>query len=252
MDVLIGSTGFVGGHLGAQHRFDLALHRPTIESLTGQDVDLLVCAGLPAAKWIANSEPLADWQNMAGLAQVLTTVRAARPVLISTIDVFQPPVDVDERSAVAFAGPGAYGANRAWFEAFFQWRFPNATVVRLPGLFASDLRKNLIFDFKEGREDQYSAMNPTSRFQFFDASRTWEVVQRATHHGIRLLNVASEPVTAQAVADLFGVRLFGESEPIAYDMRSLHADAFGGRDGYLYSRAEVLSGIGSACAGTAR
>lgn len=211
--------------------------------LTGRSVDLLVCAGLPAEKWRANKEPHADWRNMTQLAQVLATVTARRAVLISTIDVYQPAVRVDETLPPDFAGGSAYGEHRAWFEAFFASRFPDSTVVRLPGLFAPDLRKNLIFDLLHDRKDQWQAMNPTSRFQFFDTSRTWEMCQWAQAHAIPLLNVSSEPVTAQEVADLFGVTLSGDSAPAEYDMRSIHADDFGGHDGYLFGKDEVLSAI---------
>jgi hypothetical protein len=86
-------------------------------------------------------------------------------------------------------------------------------------------------------------MNPASRFQFFDARRTWEMVQWAWSQDVPLLNVSSEPITAQAIADLFGVRLAGDSPLAEYDMRSVHASAFGGTNGYLFNKAEILTAI---------
>jgi nucleoside-diphosphate-sugar epimerase len=243
MDVLVGSTGFVGGHLSQAHHFSLSVHRPNVGELANRDVELLVCAGLPAEKWRANKNPRADWDNMAGLAQVLASVRAQRAVLISTIDVYQPALRVDETNAADFDASGAYGMHRAWFEAFFASRFDECTIVRLPGLFAPDLRKNLIHDLLHGREDQWRGMNPASRFQFFDARRTWEMVQWAWSQDVPLLNVSSEPITAQAIADLFGVRLAGDSPLAEYDMRSVHASAFGGTNGYLFNKAEILTAI---------
>lgn len=243
VDALVGSTGFVGGHLQRAHRFDLSVHRSDVGELTGRHVDLLVCAGLPAAKWLANKDPQADWSNMAALAKVLATVRPARAVLISTIDVYQPAVDVDESDPPDFDAPGAYGAHRAWFETFFQARFPGSTVLRLPGLFGPDLRKNLIYDLLHGRRDQWQAMNPESRFQFFDATRTWDVVEQAWRHGLSLVNVTSEPVSAQQISALFAVELRGTSPAVSYDMRSLHAERFGGSDGYIFSARQVLRQI---------
>ncbi len=243
METLIGSTGFVGSHLAREREFTVKVHRSDVGSIAGSSTNLLVCAGLPAQKWQANRSPSADWANMAGLAQILASVRADRAVLISTIDVYQPAVDVDEDDAPRLEGPGAYGAHRAWFEAFFRSQFPHSLVVRLPGLFASDVRKNLVHDLIHGREDQWGQINPNSTFQFFDATRTWSVIERAWSRGIELLNVTSEPVSAQSVADLFDVRLQAQTDAIAYDVRSIHAESLDGRNGYLYSAEATLEGI---------
>ena len=86
-------------------------------------------------------------------------------------------------------------------------------------------------------------MNPASRFQFFDTRRTWEMVEWAWSQDIDLLNVSSEPVTAQEVADVFGVTLTGDSPVADYDMRSVHAAAFGGADGYLFDKRQILAAI---------
>lgn len=243
MDALVGSTGFIGAQLLAMHDFDLAVHRPDVDTLRGQHLELLVCAGLPAAKWQANADPATDWANMASLAQVLATVTAERAVLISTVDVYQPAIAVDETTPATYNGTQAYGTHRAWFEAFFTSHFDDGLVLRLPGLFGPGLRKNLIYDLLNGRSDQYAGVNPTARFQFFDTARTWEVIEAAWTHQVRLLNVASEPVSAQDVADLFGVELTGSGPAARYDMRSVHAGLWGGREGYLYSRSEIVAGI---------
>lgn len=243
MRILVGKTGFVGSHLSRSHGFDVEVHRPDVRSILGSSADLLVCAGLPAEKWRANLNAGADWMNMAGLAQVLSTVRAERAVLISTIDVYQPAVNVDEDDPAHLDASDAYGTHRAWFETFFRARFADSLILRLPGLFAPDLRKNLVHDLMHGRNDQWARINPNSTFQFFDVTRTWTVIEHAWTSGIQLLNVTSEPVTAQAIANLFGVVLDAETESVQYDMRSRHARTFGGRDGYLFAAEKVLEGI---------
>lgn len=251
MGVLVGSTGFVGGHLARQHGFTKHVHRSDITTIAGLDTDLLVCAGLPAEKWRANQDPSGDSDNMAALAQVLATVRAERAVLVSTIDVYQPAVGVDETTPPKFDGSGAYGAHRAWFEAFFQSNFSNTLVLRLPALYASDVRKNLVHDLLHGKADQWARVSPSSTFQFFDATQTWTTIERAWAERIALLNVTSEPVTAQAVADLFAVRLTAQTPAAEYDMRSVHADTLGGRDGYLFTAESILQDI-SALRGASR
>ena len=57
---LIGYTGFVGSNLARQLRFDATYNTSNIESIAGEEFDLLVCAGVRAEKWIANANPDAD------------------------------------------------------------------------------------------------------------------------------------------------------------------------------------------------
>jgi len=49
----------------------------------------VVCAALPAAKWLANKEPEKDKEEVEGLAAILCTLKTPRLVLISTIDVYK-------------------------------------------------------------------------------------------------------------------------------------------------------------------
>ena len=243
MSVLIGSTGFVGGHLSRHHAFTEQVHRTNVESIIGLETDLLVCAGLPAEKWRANSDPEADWNNMVHLAQVLTSVRAERAILISTIDVYQPAIEVDETNSANFDGHGAYGMHRAWFEAFFKSCFTNILIMRLPGLFARDVRKNLVYDLMNNRLDQLSGVNANSMFQFFDVTQIWEIINKASSNDIKLLNVTSEPVSAKQIGDLFNISLAGLSPPVSYNMKSIHANVFGGSSGYIFDQASILGAI---------
>lgn len=243
MSILIGSTGFVGGHLQKDHEFDYKFHRPNIAEIKDLETDLLICAGLPAEKWKANKDPNTDWENVFQLAQMLTKVKAERAVLISSIDVYQPALNVTENDSPSFNGEGAYGRNRAWFETFFTSNFPHSTVLRLPGLFAGDLKKNLIFDLMNGRTDQFRNVNKNSLFQFFDVSKIWDVLDVCLESNLSVLNLATEPITAQEIADLFNVELTESGKIVQYDMRSIHAAAFKGKAGYIRSKYEILGEI---------
>ena len=252
VSIIIGKTGFVGSHLLKHHQFDLQVNRSNLYSLKEAETDLLICAGLPAAKWQANREPEEDWENVRLLAEFVATTSADQAVLISTVDVYQPAIEVNEEISPSFNGPAAYGTNRAWFEAFFRWKFKSGLIIRLPGLYASDVRKNLIHDLLHQRRDQLDSVNPNSAFQFFNVTRTWEVINQALAKGITLLNVTSQPVAAQEVAEIFGAKLSGEGAPQRYDMRSVHADSFGGENGYLFSRNDVLGDIEHLASGVHR
>ena len=81
MNLLIGSTGFVGSHLRNQYSFEYQVHRPNVSSIRNGDFNLVVCAGLPAEKWRVEKEPESDWQNLKELAGVISTITAKQAVL---------------------------------------------------------------------------------------------------------------------------------------------------------------------------
>ncbi len=67
-------------------------------------------------------------------------------VLISTIDVFRTPKDVDERSPIHTDGLHAYGYDRYQMELWVRERYPDALIVRLPALFGKGIKKNFLYD----------------------------------------------------------------------------------------------------------
>ena len=243
MSALIGHTGFVGGHLQTEISFQEKYNRSNISKIQGLKTDLIICAGLPAEKWKANSDPDSDWLNMANLSHLISTIEADRAILISTIDVYQPPREVTESSQPNLIGTEAYGRNRAWFEMFFRAKFPNSLIVRLPGLFAPNLKKNLIFDLINKREDQYSNVDGESKFQFFDITQISKIIDIALEHQLLTLNIASEPLTAQEIADIFKVQLSTGKNKLNYQMKSNHESLFGGENGYLFSKEQIIRGI---------
>ena len=64
-DLLVGSTGFVGGNLMASHTFDAAYHSTDVAEGFGCSNELVVYAGVPAAMFLANQDPAADLAVMA-------------------------------------------------------------------------------------------------------------------------------------------------------------------------------------------
>jgi dTDP-4-dehydrorhamnose reductase len=243
MSALIGSTGFVGGHLQKSFEFTHTYNRTNIFEIQGLETDLLICAGLPAEKWKANMDPESDWWNMANLAQKISSVSAEKAILISTIDVYQPPLDVTEDDKPNYIGYSAYGRNRAWFETFFVSQFSNTLIIRLPGLFASDLKKNFIYDLIYNRSDQISNVHQNSKFQFYNVEGIWDLIQKCHENRISVLNVATEPVSAQEIADVFNITLSKSKDQIEYRMKSNHYKSFDGKNGFLQGKEHVLEGI---------
>ena len=93
------------------------------------------------------------------------------------------------------------------------------------------------------RFDQLQNVNPKSEFQYFDVTQTWSVIEKCIESDIRILNVATEPIRAEEIAQLFNVELHGNSSPIYYDFRTKHDRLFGGKSGYLRNSTEILSAI---------
>lgn len=242
---LIGYTGFVGGGLLRQRRFEEMYRSVNIEGIRGKEYGLLVCAGAPAAKWKANRDPEADWANLRRLIEALRTVRAERAVLLSTVDVFGEPWGVEEDTVVDPDKATAYGRHRFWLEEAFQGIFRAACVVRLPGLFGAGLRKNFLYDLLANPE-ALRLTHSESEFQFYDTGRLWGDIERALELGLRLVHLASEPVRASEVAwRAFGRRFENKTEqaPVRYDMQSGHARALGGRERYLTTAGEICAEI---------
>lgn len=243
MSALIGSTGFVGSHLQKDFEFSHNFNSSNIAEIQNLRTDLLICAGLPAEKWKANTDPESDWSNMAKLAQYISSVFAEKAILISTIDVYQPAWEVTEDNKPNFDGEAAYGRNRAWFESFFTSQFPNTIVIRLPGLFGHGLKKNFIFDLMNKRRDLISNVHRDSEFQFYNIHGIWNLINLCIKNEIPLLNVATEPVKAQEIAGIFNFSLQESKEKVLYRMQSKHFDKFDGSNGFLHSKKEILESI---------
>ena len=63
-NALIGFSGFVGSTLLKQTHFS-ALYRSTnIHEIENRKFDVVVCAGAPAQKWIANRDPAVDRKSV--------------------------------------------------------------------------------------------------------------------------------------------------------------------------------------------
>lgn len=241
---LIGATGFVGTSLLRQRSFDHLFHSRNIGELPERHYDLVVCAGAPAQKWIANRDPAADRERLASLRDAIRRVECARFVLVSTVDVFSRAIEVDENSSPDVSNANAYGLHRLQLEEIVRSRFPSALIVRLPGLVGPGLRKNIIYDFHHA--NNLDAIDSRARFQFYPIVQLWSDLSTALALGLGLVHLTAEPVSVAEVAqEAFGVPFGNERPgvPAEYDFRSEYAALFGGRGKYQYSRRESLIAI---------
>ena len=145
-DLLVGSTGFVGGNLRAKHTFTAVCHSSDIAAQYGTQPDLCVYAGVPAAMFLANADPEADMEVMRTARENLRKIAPKSLVLISSIAVFADSRGRCEDDAPDTDGLPAYGRNRLQLEQWVREDFNDALIVRLPALYGAGLKKNFLFD----------------------------------------------------------------------------------------------------------
>lgn len=297
---LVGYTGFVGSNIYAQGKDSISAvyNSKNIEDAYGTKPDVLIYAGLRAEKYLANTATDKDLELIYEAQKNIEKIAPKKLVLISTIDVFKNPINVDEESEIDTDNLHAYGYNRYVLEQWVREHYEDALIIRLPGLFGSNIKKNFIYDYinvipfmlKESKMDElvkidsdiinyymlqnngfyklteldnasrkllkdkfkkigFSALNFTdsrSVYQFYDLKRLWKDIGIALDDDIRLWHPATEPISASELYKyLSGQEFVNEisNAPAFYDYRTIHADVFGGANGYICQKEEVLANI---------
>lgn len=169
MTALVGYTGFVGSNIyaSAASQIDAVYNSKNIGEAYGTNPDLLIYAGLRAEKYLANNAPEKDMELIIQAEENIKKINPRKLVLISTIDVFMMPKDVDENSKIDTENLHAYGYNRYKLELWVRDNYPNALIIRLPGLFGKNIKKNFIYDYinvipfmlKESKFKELSALD---------------------------------------------------------------------------------------------
>ncbi len=241
---LIGFSGFVGRNLARSADFDLLVNSANLESLQGAHIDRLVCAGLPAAKWIANQKPVEDAQNVRRLERTLKTLQASTVVVISTIDVYPSTHEVDESYDCSGITNHPYGTHRLEFEHFVRSTFPHAFIVRLPALFGPGMKKNILHDLLNG--NRLERINVASRFQWYPIERLPQDLHVVERIGLRLVNLFTEPIVTGAIVDeLFPAEAIGRLPDTCanYDLHTRYGREFGGNEKYVMTASAVMQAM---------
>ncbi len=147
MEYIVGYTGFVGSNIVANHTFDGMFNTKNIEESFGGNPDLLVYSGVRAEMFLANQNPAADLALMDEAIENIKRIHPKKIVLISSIAVYQNLDNVDEDYEIDETKLTAYGANRLYLERWVQANIKDHLIVRLPGLYGRNLKKNFIYDF---------------------------------------------------------------------------------------------------------
>ena len=298
MKILVGSTGFVGSNIYQLGEFDKGYNSKNIREAYGTKPELLVYSGLPAEKFLANSNPDKDMELIREAEKNIESIAPKKIILISSIDVFKNPINVDEYTIIDTKNLHPYGYNRYNLEIWVKNNFKDSIIIRLPALFGNNLKKNFIYDFiniiptmlqkekftelllldkeiekyyklysngfykvRELNKDEkkilkekfkilgFSALNFTdsrNMYQFYPLDRLWQDINICIKNNIKLWHPATEPIVIEELYSYLTGRKFRNEvfeTIIRYDYKTIHANLFGGKNGYIYNKEEILKAI---------
>jgi hypothetical protein len=248
---LIGYTGFVGSNLASSAHFTDRYNSRNIGDIAGRSYDLVVSAFGRADSHRINSQGADDLAEVKDFTALLATVQAAKLVVVSTVCVYPGGTRPDETSPLSADDLTPYGANRLYMEQVLSERF-DTLVLRLPQLYGIGLKKGIVYDLLNNYRVEY--IRPDGLFQYYDLRRLWADTQVALEAGLDALNIATPPLASSLVAaECFGIdiadQVVTQESPFASmytrDMRTIHADLFGGPAGYLMDQTAELAALRS-------
>lgn len=143
---LVGYTGFVGSNISSNFKFDNLYNSKNIEGAFGTKPDLLIYSGVRAEKFLANNEPEKDLEIVNNAFENIKKINPKQVVLISTVDVYKNPTGANENIEIDISGLVPYGLNRYKLECMVEREFDNHLIIRLPGLYGKNIKKNFIYD----------------------------------------------------------------------------------------------------------
>ncbi len=85
-----------------------------------------------------------------------------------------------------------------------------------------------------------------SNYQFYNLNNLCKDVNTALKENIRLLNITTEPVSVAEVYKYLCGKEFTNylsKDPFDYNVKSIYAELFGGNDGYMLGKEQVLNDI---------
>ncbi|MDR1635575.1 MAG: NAD-dependent epimerase/dehydratase family protein [Bifidobacteriaceae bacterium] len=244
MRTLINSVDSIGAALAETVHFDRIYPADRIEEAVQTDLDSVVATAVAPLEWATNQAPSQDLYAIRRLQEIMATCQVSHVTLISSCAVYPVPVRVDERDSIDPQALTPYARHRYELERWCQAHW-ETTVVRLPHVFGGPYRSAL----RNPASDlaRLAALNPASTKQHYDLSRLADDLRVVKRLGLRLVNLVTPPLSNQRVlGDLLGMGPLPGAEMVCKvirDVRSTHAEAFGGAEGYIETEEEELAQI---------
>jgi hypothetical protein len=127
--------------------------------------------------------------------------------------------------------------------------------------YSQDANGNYIYDKDTAQSDSTSLVSvleglgftslvftdSRSSFPFYDLSRLSGHIDVAVENKLELVNFATQPVSAKEVArEVFDMNFTNENPnrpPAKYDIKTKYYELFGGTNGYIYDKSQVIAQI---------
>jgi nucleoside-diphosphate-sugar epimerase len=229
---LIGANGFVGSSFAR-----LLLQKSGVELVTvtrqnysacaGARSDVVIEAACNSKKFLADENPLADFQ--ASVEHRLRTLRdfpAGLHLHISSVDVYSDltsPATTREDTAIDFTKVSHYGAHKLLAEQLVRHYAPRWLILRLAGMVGPGLRKNPVFDILNG---QPLRIHPDSRYQYLSTDEVARAAWQLVEGGVtgEMVNVCGDgAISMREIARLAGRELNLSAQTLGLTPRVVEA-----------------------------
>lgn len=233
---LIGYSGFIGSALQNQMEFSSLYNSKTIGQMENKEFDMVVSCGNSSLKWFANKNPESDLQNILSFINIIKNVKAKKFVLISSIDVYEYPYNVDENTDADCSDKIPYGKHRLFLENFVQNHFEDHLIVRLPIVYGCGFKKNIIFDALN--KNQSDKIDGNTQIQIYNVKNIGSDLQHFLDMNVRIVNLATEPIVVKDLfREVFDMSLSKHTDTCSkYDMKTIHSEL----GDYFYSREDLI------------
>ena len=241
---LIGYTGFVGSNIAKQNKFSDYYNSQNIEGIKNTSYDLIISAANSSLMWKANLEPEKDWENIKHFMDIIKTTNAKHFVLLSTIEVYDNPIDVTEDSIIKESLLKPYGKNRLKLERFIKKQFKNHTIIRMPNLFGGNLKKNFVYDLIHNNHLDYT--HKDNQQQWYYLKNIWKDIETAIKNDFGTANFSVEPISCEELARYtLGMDFTTVTNTPAriYNMLTKYSHYYHSSTGYLYNKKETLKNL---------
>lgn len=238
-NALIGYTGFIGQNLIKQINFNFLYNSKNILEIKNKEFDLVVSAGNSSTRWLVNKNPEKDFNNILSFIENIKTIKAKKFILLSTIDVYQKPYDVDEDTFVEDINNNHYGQNRFFLEKSIRNIFPSCLIVRLPIMYGHDLKKNIIFDALNNNE--VHKVNGNAIVQIYNVKNLGADLLNFIDKEYKLVNLATEPLLIRDFyKDVFNINLDPNNTFFKNDFHSKYAP---NKQKYFYNKKQIIEDL---------
>lgn len=240
---LIGHTGFIGSNLKNDYLFSDYYNSKNIQYIENKEYDWVISCANSSTRWKVNQDPETDLNNILEFIEHIKKSKIKKFVLISTIDVYDNPINVYEDSDTGIPMQNSYGKNRLFLENFVINHFKDYLIIRLPIVYGPNFKKNIIYDALNNHE--LHKINVDAQIQVYNVKNLMKDIRLALNRNIKVLNMATFPLKVKEIyKNVFDLELDNPScKEFKYDMKTRHAQLFGKKIAYTYNKYEILNDL---------